>query len=610
MKATTRRFKSKPDLKVDVSSNPTSDDQQHPTAANNTTTTTTTTNGSAGAKPKRPLISSNATKRFSRFRSFHRPRSTASALHHEEPNGDSGGGNHVTGNETIAPDTRTSADTNASVATATATAANGAPPQSAATATATDPDPDDVPSAAAKDLTHARSSKSLDIFATPLTAPTPLNLPNGTADPFIAPSFPLDTQSPSSSSPPHHHPSSSLSPSPATDPPHPPSLPSPPPPASSTTTTTTSFIHPLESRLSTARANLHALSLWPLITGAEPRPPPPLDSYTGDWANHDESLARRHSAWIGRDARAKRVIRDAMMPCQLDVVVVGGGGKGGGGGGYVDARAVWRKAEEACAEAVRGVGRGLLNEVGGYQSAAQVCGDLERVQGRVRELAGEGGGGGGGLDERQVLGVLWAYYAMHPLDRCIFGKSLLLVHPKGWGLEMMRRQEVVWDSVFDELFDLESDWSYRVEDGGGAGGQEEEEEEEIVITIKDGDGGEEGYRVSIDVLLEEFKILVVKGYEEWLAGHPTHFQKCDEKCVKRNGGKKVMPEKEEEEKEKEQDKRMPDGEVHFRTRDEEGGGEVAKEALDVLKERFGEGDMDRFRPPGKRSKAEEGVNGR
>lgn len=328
------------------------------------------------------------------------------------------------------------------------------------------------------------------------------------------------------------------------------------------------FLTPAEAGLAAARRRLSHHGLLGFATGDEVRPDL---TYSGRW-EFDEDLAKRHSQWIGRDARARDVIQhnlkrhlDAADAARLAACP--------------DAHRMWAAAEAATANAVAGVVHGLLSAVHDYTSADQVCCELAALNAQLQRL--------GPAAAPETLLVLFAYCAMHALDRLIFRHSLPLLHPSTWSLDTLRQHEVLWDSVFDELFDLESDWRFRL-DG-----------EDVIITINNTDeaeekegGEEEEYRIPAPTLFAEFKLLAVDGYDAWLDGHPTHFQKCGAKCPNRtstSGG----------------------GGIHYRTTDatEPTAKDVADTLAKAFKDRDMDMDMDWYRPPEKRGKKKDDGDG-
>ncbi|KAL9618738.1 MAG: hypothetical protein Q9160_006617 [Pyrenula sp. 1 TL-2023] len=305
------------------------------------------------------------------------------------------------------------------------------------------------------------------------------------------------------------------------------------------------YLIPAERWLASARHRLEHHGLMSLATGEEIRPDL---RYSGKW-EFDEDLAKQHSQWIGRDAKARDILLSAFQGFdQSDELA-----------GHTDAHQLWTAAEAATQSAVSEVSQSLLNSVHNYVSADQVCRELESLTTRLQDL--------GTAASPETLMVVFAYNTMHPLDRLIFRKSLPLLHPSTWCLNALRQHEIIWDSVFDELFDLESDWNFNLD------------EEHVIITIKESESSEE-YRIGAETLFDEFKHLAVYDYDQWLAGHPTHFQKCDATCPNR---KSISG-------------------IHYRTT-----GDLkpqVKDAADALSARLVDKDMDRYRPPQKRKKDE------
>lgn len=305
------------------------------------------------------------------------------------------------------------------------------------------------------------------------------------------------------------------------------------------------YLTPAEKWLATARHRLEHHGVMGLASGEEIRPDL---RYSGKW-EFDEDLAKQHSQWIGKDTRAREIILSAFQQYDHAIELAG----------YTDAHQLWMAAGAATQSAVSDVSQSLLNSVHNYESADQICRELESLNARLQEL--------GTAASPETLMVVFAYNTMHPLDRLIFRKSLSLLHPSTWCLNALRQHEVIWDSVFDELFDLESDWSFNL-DG-----------EHVIITIKEGESSEE-YRISAETLFDEFKRLAVHGYDQWYAGHPTHFQKCGAACPNR---KSISG-------------------MHYRTA---GAPEPhARDAADALSKRLVDKDMDRYRPTHKRKPVE------
>lgn len=305
------------------------------------------------------------------------------------------------------------------------------------------------------------------------------------------------------------------------------------------------FLTPAEASLAVANRKLDHHGLMGLATGEEIRPDL---KYSGKW-EFDEDLAKQHSQWIGRDARARDVILHAFK----------GVDNGDGFAGYTDARQMWETAETAAQTSVSNVAQSLLSWLNDYATADQVCRELESLNAQIQSL--------GPAVSPELLLVLFAYNSMHSLDQLIFRKSLTLFHPSSWCLSTLRHHEILWDSVFDELFDLESDWSFSLNG------------EAVIITIKEANKVEE-YCVGAETLINEFRRLAFYGYDEWLKSHPTHFQKCDASCPNRKSASGI----------------------HYRNAGDPEP--TVKQVADTLSKRVLDGDMDHYRPPGKRAKDE------